>query len=99
MLTASIRTKHNEAQALNIIGAEVKDKNCLIFDDMVDTGGSLCIAIDMLKEKGAKKVFAFTTHGILSENAIQKIKESKIDKLFITNSIPLKEGNEKNRSN
>ncbi len=90
-----IRTKHNEAQALNIIGAEIKGKNCLIFDDMVDTGGSLCIAIDMLKEKGAKKVFAFTTHGILSENAIEKINKSKIDKLFITNSIPLKEENEK----
>jgi ribose-phosphate pyrophosphokinase len=90
-----IRTTHNEAQALNIIGANVKDKNCLIFDDMIDTGGSLCIAIDMLKEKGAKRVFAFTTHGILSDNAIEKINNSKIDKLFITNSIPLKQKEEK----
>ncbi len=90
-----IRTKHNEAQALNIIGAEIIGKDCLIFDDMVDTGGSLCQAIEMLKEKGAKRVFAFTTHGVLSKDAVQKINNSKIDKLFITNSIPFTKESQK----
>ncbi|MDD4251267.1 MAG: ribose-phosphate pyrophosphokinase [Candidatus ainarchaeum sp.] len=90
-----IRTKHNEAQALNIIGANVLGKDCLIFDDMIDTGGSLCLAIDMLKQEGAKRIFAFTTHGILSENAIEKINSSKIDKLFITNSLPFTQKSDK----
>lgn len=85
-----IRAEHNKAKALNIIGADVNGKNCLIFDDMVDTGGSLCTSIDMLKDNGAKKVYAFITHGILSGDAIQKIENSKVDKLFISDTIPLK---------
>jgi ribose-phosphate pyrophosphokinase len=90
-----IRMKHNEAKALNIIGAEVSGKTCLIFDDMIDTGGSLCTTIDMLKDNGAIKVYAFITHGILSGDAVQKIEKSKIDKLFISNSLPLKTKSEK----
>lgn len=90
-----IRTKHNESQALNLIGADVKNKNCLIFDDMVDTAGSLCIAVEMLKKRGAKNVYAFATHGVLSKDAVEKIKNSQIDKLFITNSIPFKQKEEK----
>ena len=90
-----IRLKHNEAKALNIIGAEVKGKTCLIFDDMIDTGGSLCTTIDMLKENGAIKVYAFITHGILSGDAVKKVEESKADKLFISDSIPLKTKSEK----
>ncbi len=85
-----IRLEHNKAKALNIIGADIKGKNCFIFDDMIDTGGSLCTAIDILKENGANKVYAFITHGILSGDAIQNIKKSKIDKLFISDTLPLK---------
>ncbi len=84
------RLEHNKAKALNIIGADVKGKTCLIFDDMIDTGGSICSAVDLLKENGAKKAYAFITHGILSEDAIEKIEGSKIDKLFISDSLPLK---------
>jgi ribose-phosphate pyrophosphokinase len=90
-----IRLKHNEAQAWNIIGAEIEGKDCMIFDDMVDTGGSLCLAAEMLKKKGAKQIYAFITHGILSGEAIKKIEKSELDKLFITDTIPLKEKSEK----
>ncbi len=90
-----IRLKHNEAKALNIIGADVKGKTCLIFDDMIDTGGSLCTTIDMLKENGAIKVYAFITHGILSQDAVKKVEDSKVDKLFISDTIPLKSKSEK----
>ena len=84
------RLKHNEAKALNIIGSEVKGKTCLIFDDMIDTGGSLCTTIDMLKDNGAIKVYAFITHGILSSDAVQKVENSKVDKLYISDTLPLK---------
>ena len=90
-----IRLKHNEAKALNIIGADVKGKTCLIFDDMIDTGGSLCTTIDMLKENGAIKVYAFITHGILSSDAVTKVENSKVDKLYISDSIPLRTKSEK----
>jgi len=84
-----VRTGHNTCESKNIIGAEIKEKNCLIFDDIVDTAGSLCAAADLLKEEGAKNVYAFVTHGVLSSNAIEKINNSKITKLFVTDSIPL----------
>ncbi len=90
-----IRLKHNEAKALNIIGAEVKGKTCLIFDDMIDTGGSLCTAIDMLKDNGANKVYAFITHGILSQDAVKRVENSKVDMLYISDSLPLKTKSEK----
>jgi len=85
-----VRTEHNKAHALSIIGDEVDGKNCLIFDDMIDTGGSLCVSAKMLRDKGAKKIYAFATHGILSGDAIEKIDSSELDKVFITDSIPLK---------
>ncbi len=81
-------SKHNTCEALNIIGESVEGKNCLIFDDILDTGGTLCEAARMLKEKGAEKVYAFITHGIFSGDAINKINESEIDKIFTTNTIP-----------
>lgn len=89
------RLKHNEAKALNIIGAEVKGKTCLIFDDIIDTGGSLCTAIDMLKDNKATKIYTFITHGVLSKDAVKKIENSKINKLFISDSIPIKIKSEK----
>jgi ribose-phosphate pyrophosphokinase len=83
-----IRLKHNEAKALNIIGADVKGRTCIMFDDMVDTGGSLCTAVEMLLENGAKKVYAFATHGILSLDAVEKLEKSGIEKLIITDTLP-----------
>ncbi len=90
-----MRHEHNKVKALNIIGSDIKNKNCLIFDDMVDTGGSLCATVDILKDNGAKKVYALITHGVLSNDAVDKIEKSKIDKLFITDSLPLREKNSK----
>lgn len=82
------RTKPNVAEAMNLIG-EVKDKTAIIIDDIIDTGGSMAGAINMLYEKGAKDVYAACTHGVLSGPAIDNINQSRIKELVITNSIPL----------
>ncbi|MFA6064352.1 MAG: ribose-phosphate pyrophosphokinase [archaeon] len=85
-----MRTEHNQCQAMNIIGDSVKGKDCFIFDDIIDTGGSLCNAAQVLKKEGAEKIYAFVTHGVLSGNAIEKIENSVIEKLYITDSVPSK---------
>ncbi|MDR3071274.1 MAG: ribose-phosphate pyrophosphokinase [Endomicrobium sp.] len=81
------RSSPNEASVMNIIG-EVKNKICIILDDLVDTAGTLTKVADAIKAKGAVKVFAAATHGVLSGNAKQKIKDSSIEELVITDSIP-----------
>ncbi|MDY6915189.1 MAG: ribose-phosphate pyrophosphokinase [Candidatus Cloacimonadota bacterium] len=78
----------DKAEIMNIIG-EVKDKNALLFDDIIDTGGSITRIADTLIKKGAKKVYAACSHGILSGKAIENLNNSPIEKLFITDSIPL----------
>jgi len=83
-----IRIAHNKAQALNILGDNVSKKSCFIFDDMIDTGESLCKAINLIKENGAEHTYAFITHGILSGSAIELINSSKLDKLYITDTLP-----------
>lgn len=75
-------------EILNIVG-DVRNKTCIIFDDIIDTGGSLCKVAKTLENKGAKKIFAAAAHGILSGNAVENITQSPIRKLFITNSVPL----------
>lgn len=81
------RPKPNVSEVIGIIG-DVRDKTCLIIDDIIDTGGTLCKAAAKLKELGAKKIIALASHGILSKDAINLINESVIDKVVITNSIP-----------
>ena len=89
------RTGNNDkTEILNIIG-EVEGKTAILFDDIIDTGGSLCKMSKGLMDKGAKNVFAACAHGILSGNAIKNIDESPIEKLFITNSVPLSEEKKK----
>ena len=73
---------------MNIIG-EVEGRNCVIMDDMVDTAGTLTKAAEVLKERGAKKVLAYCTHPVLSGPAIQRITDSPLDELVVTNTIPL----------
>ena len=85
------RPRPNQAEFVGIVG-DVKDKTCIIYDDIVDTAGTLCLAANKLKELGAKKVYAAITHGILSKDAIDKINDSALEKLIITDSIPLPEG-------
>ncbi len=84
------RPKPNVAKVMNIIG-EVSGRTCLIMDDMVDTANTLCEAANALKEKGAARVLAYCTHGVLSGPAIERIEKSAIDELVVTDTIPLNE--------
>ncbi|MCP4389438.1 MAG: ribose-phosphate diphosphokinase [Gammaproteobacteria bacterium] len=84
------RPQANMAQVMNIIGA-VEGKTCIIVDDMVDTAGTLCKAADALKDHGAKGVFAYCTHPVLSGKAIENVENSAMDELVVTDTIPLSE--------
>lgn len=82
------RPRPGEAEVMSIIG-DVKDKFALMVDDIVDTAGSLCEGAKALKKLGAKKVIAACTHAVLSKNAVEKINNSDIAQLVITDTIPL----------
>ncbi|MBY0576435.1 MAG: ribose-phosphate pyrophosphokinase [Gallionellaceae bacterium] len=84
------RPKPNVAKVMNIIG-EVAGRTCLIMDDMVDTANTLCEAANALKEKGAARVLAYCTHPVLSGPAIERIENSAMDELVVTDTIPLSE--------
>jgi len=84
------RDKPNQSKVYNVVG-DVKGKNALIIDDIVDTAGSLTNAVNVLLEKGAKEVFACITHPVLSGPAIERIENSNIKELIVTNTIPLNE--------
>ena len=81
------RTKHNEAEVMSVVG-DVKDKVAIMVDDLVDTAGTLVKGAELLKSQGAKRVFACATHAVLSGPAIERIINSPIEKLIVTNSIP-----------
>jgi ribose-phosphate pyrophosphokinase len=78
----------NKAEVMHLIG-DVKDRHCLIVDDIVDTGGTLCHAAQVLKDNGATSVIAHCTHPVLSGPAIQNIENSVIDEIVVTDTIPL----------
>lgn len=83
------RPKANVSEVMNIIG-DVRDKTCIIVDDMVDTAGTLCKAADALVNvAGARRVVAYATHGVLSGSAANNINNSSIERLTITDTIPL----------
>ncbi|MBO9488931.1 ribose-phosphate pyrophosphokinase [Endozoicomonas sp. G2_1] len=82
------RPKANVAQVMHIIG-DVEGRDCIIVDDMIDTGGTLAKAAEALKQHGAKNVYAYATHPVLSGNAAQNLKDSVIDEVIVTDSIPL----------
>jgi len=84
------RPKPNVAKVMNIIG-EVAGRTCLIMDDMVDTANTLCEASNALKEKGATRVLAYCTHAVLSGPAIERIENSAMDELVVTDTIQLSE--------
>lgn len=84
------RPTPNQSQVMNVIG-QVKDRNCLIVDDIVDTAGTLCHAAAALKDRGAKKVAAYCTHPVLSGNALDNINNSALDAVIVTDTIPLSE--------
>jgi len=84
------RPKPNVAKVMNIIG-EVKGRSCVIMDDMVDTANTLCEAARALKEEGAQSVVAYCTHPVLSGDAVKRIEGSALDKLVVTDTIPLRD--------
>ena len=85
------RPRPNESKVMNIIG-EVEGKTCMLVDDMVDTAGTLCQAAQALKEEGgAVKVVAYITHPVLSGGAVERISQSALDELVVTDTIPLSE--------
>ena len=88
------RDEANESEVMNIIG-NVEGKNCIVPDDIVDTAGTLCNAAKALKDAGASKVSAYITHPVLSGPAIERITNSQIDELVVTNSIPLTQDGQK----
>ncbi len=83
------RPNPNESEVMNIIG-DVKDRICVIIDDLVDTAGTLCSAAGALKDNGASKVMAYCTHPVLSGNALKNIESSRLDELVVTDTIPLR---------
>lgn len=82
------RDKHNEAIASHVIG-DVKDKVCIMFDDIIDTAGTICEATRLLKTKGAKDVYVCAAHPIFSGPALSRLEEAPIKEVIVTNTIPL----------
>jgi len=82
------RPEANKAEVMHIIG-DVAGRDCIIVDDMVDTAGTLCTAAGALKADGARSVSAYATHAVLSGNAIENINNSELDRLVVTDTIPL----------
>ena len=80
------RPTHGKSEVMNIVG-NVKNKTCLIVDDIIDSGGTIVNAARALKDKGAKDIYAYITHAVLSGNAVDKIKKSQLKKLVTTDSI------------
>jgi ribose-phosphate pyrophosphokinase len=84
------RPRANESEVMHIIG-DVRDRTCIIIDDLVDTAGTLCQAAQALKEHGARAVIAYATHAVLSGPAVERIDGSVMDELVVTDTIPLSE--------
>jgi len=84
------RHKPGEIERMDLVGSVV-DSDVIIVDDMIDTAGTLCKAAEQLKKGGAKRVFAFASHGIFSGNASKNISGSVLEEVVVTNTIPLKQ--------
>lgn len=85
------RDKHNEAIAEYLIG-DVQDKICILFDDIIDTAGTICEAAKLLKKSGAREVYVCAVHPVFSGPALQRLEEAPIEEVVVTNSIPLADG-------
>ena len=84
------RPRANVSEVMHVIG-DVEGRNCVIMDDMIDTAGTLVKAAEVLKERGAKSVYAYCTHAVFSGPAIERIQQSQIDEVVVTDTIPLSE--------
>lgn len=81
------RTGPNQAVALNLVG-DVRDKNCLIVDDIVDTGGTFSATVAMLKDRGGKNIYAAVTHPVFSGKAVERIESSEVKCLWVCDTLP-----------
>ena len=81
---------HNEVEALGVMG-DVSNRTCVIIDDMVDTAGTICAAVDTLVEHGASEVLCATTHAVFSGPAVDRLKSSELSKVVVTDTVPLPE--------
>jgi ribose-phosphate pyrophosphokinase len=88
------RTDMNVAEIMHVVG-DVKDKSCLILDDIIDTAGTLVKTSDALYEAGAASVYAAASHAVLSGPAIERIANSRLEQVVVTNTIPLREAAQK----
>lgn len=88
------REKVNVSRVMNVIGV-VKGKDAIIFDDIIDTAGTLTQGVSAIKEKGAKKIIAACTHAVLSDPAIDRINQSGLEKVIVTNTIPVRKNQKK----
>jgi ribose-phosphate pyrophosphokinase len=84
------RPAPNVAQVMHVIG-DVQGMNCLLYDDIVDTAGTLCLAAEALRRDGARRILAACTHPVLSGQALHKVEKSDIESLIVSNTIPLAE--------
>jgi ribose-phosphate pyrophosphokinase len=83
------RTSAEKTKQANVIGSDVRDKVVWIFDDMISTAGSICGAAEMMKNNGASKIYLAATHGVLCGSAVEKIQNSPVDRLIVTDTLPL----------
>jgi ribose-phosphate pyrophosphokinase len=83
-----LKGQKNMVEARDVIG-DVAGRTCVLIDDMIDTAGTIVAAAEQLKEKGAERILAATTHGVFSGPAIDRMKNSCIEKIVITNTLPL----------
>jgi ribose-phosphate pyrophosphokinase len=83
------RERANVSEVMNIIG-DIRDRDCIIVDDMIDTAGTLCNAAKALKDRGARRVYAAATHAVLSGPAVERIRASALEEVVVTDTIPLK---------
>jgi ribose-phosphate pyrophosphokinase len=88
------RTKANEVEKMTLVG-DVNGYDCIIIDDMIDTGGTLCKAAQTLKDHGANKIYAFASHGLFNGDAFKKIENSVLEKVIVTDTVPKKKDMEK----
>ena len=84
-------TTFNTVEAKEVVG-EVDGKVCVIVDDMIDTAGTICAAADQLTQRGAARVVAATTHGVFSGSALERLGAASIEKIIVTNTLPLPQG-------
>lgn len=81
-----VRPRPNENSVMNVIG-DIKGKNVIMVDDIIDTGGTICKAAEVLRERGAKRIYGAATHGVLSDNAVDRIENSVLEEFVITDTI------------